>query len=326
MFPVKVSFRRRFQGLGLLLLLCMPLTAVSDTTEVKRDPVTGFPQKSIPIESWPDGKKVAISFVFYVEVWGVGNGPNFRPDMVKRTPDLVNEYYREYGINEGVTRVAKLFAAHDAPLSIALSALFPEQRPEIWKQLRSIQPNATIVAHGMNNSTQQLPLGQGLEAQKQYIRQTLDLVEKATKTRPQGWSSPSVYANLNTYTASAAEGIKYSLDAMGSDTISSLETPSGELLMIPYPVVLVDMGQNLARTKMPHEIEKFWIDYVMQLVKEAKSDTKRPATTVAIGIHPFVVGTPGGAAMLSRVLDRFQKEELIWLTDVQAVYEHASTQ
>jgi hypothetical protein len=39
---------------------------------------------------------------------------------------------------------------------------------------------------------------------------------------------------------------------------------------------------------------------------------------VAIGIHPFVVGTPAGAAAMRRVLERLQKERLVWLTDVES--------
>ena len=322
MKSVKTSWRRSV----LLLSLCLPMAAVSQSEQEKRDPVTGFPQQKIVVDSWPHDKKVAVCFVFYVEVWGFGNGPNYRPDMVKRNPDLVNEYYRQYGINEGITRVGRLFKSLDVPLSVALSALFPEQRAEIWKEFRAIQPNAAIVAHGMNNSTEQLPLGKGLDAQKAYIRKTLDLIQESTGIRPLGWSSPSVYANTKTYTATAAEGVRYSLDAMDSDELNRLKTPSGDLLMIPYPVVTVDMGQNLARQQMPAQIEKMWTDYVMELVREAADDPKQPATVVAIGIHPFVSGTPSGAASLRRVLDLLRKEKLVWLTDVQAVYEHARQQ
>ena len=317
------NMHTRWRMAVLLLALCLPMAAVSGSQQASRDPVTGFPQEPVVIRSWPDGKKVAVCFVFYVEVWGFGHGPNFRPDMVTRDPDLVNEYYRQYGINEGITRVGKLFQALDIPLSVALSALFPEQRPEIWKAFRAIQPNATIVAHGLNNSTAQLPLGKGLDAQKAYIRKTLDMVEQATGTRPLGWSSPSVHANLNTYTATAAEGIQYSLDGMDSDAVDRLQTPGGHLLMIPYPVVTVDMGQNLARQQTPVEIEHLWTDYVMELVREATTDPSQMATVVAIGIHPFVSGTPSGTAALRRVLERLQKDDRIWLTNVDAVYNHA---
>ena len=47
----------------------------------------------------------------------------------------------------------------------------------------------------------------------------------------------------------------------------------------------------------------------------------REATVVAIGVHPFVVGTPAGAAALRRVLENFKKQELVWVTDIQALLD-----
>ena len=119
--------------------------------------------------------------------------------------------------------------------------------------------------------------------------------------------------------AMAAEGVTYNLDQMDSDIISRLKTPDGSLLLLPYPVVTVDMGHFLARMKTPAEIEAIWLDYVLELANEARADPTREATTVVIGIHPFVVGTPDGAAALRRVLSRLKKEESVWLTDTEAL-------
>jgi allantoinase len=80
-------------------------------------------------------------------------------------------------------------------------------------------PKAPIVAHGMNNSNDTLPLGLGLAEQKDYVRRTLDLIASTTGVRPTGWSSPSVYSNADTMQAIAVESITYNLDQMDSDTI-----------------------------------------------------------------------------------------------------------
>jgi hypothetical protein len=119
--------------------------------------------------------------------------------------------------------------------------------------------------------------------------------------------------------AMAAEGITYTLDQMDSDIISRLKTPQGPLILLPYPVVTVDMGQNLARMKTPSEIETMWLDYVLELADEARTDPAREATTVVIGIHPFVIGTPDGAAALRRVLLRLKQDDKVWLTDTEAI-------
>jgi allantoinase len=201
------------------------------------------------VASWPGNKKVAVSFALFVEEFGFGHGPVYRPDLANRAPDLVNEAFRQYGIDWGVTRIGRLFKELDVPLTIVLSSEFPGKYPSVWNELREAQPNAPIVAHGMNNATHILPLGRGLAEQKAYIRETLTMIADATGVRPVGWSSPSVYSNGDTPQAAAAEGIAYTLDQMDSDIIQRLKTPEGPLTLFPYPVVTVDMGQQLARMK-----------------------------------------------------------------------------
>jgi hypothetical protein len=194
-----------------------PTPATSRSTP---DWVTALPRQPIRVNAWPGGKKVAVCFVLYVEVWGYGHGPNFRTDMNGRNPDVVDEGFRQYAIDLGIPRVGRLFHDEAVPLSIALNAQFPMQRPDVWKRFRALVPKAPIVAHGINNSNQLLPLDRGLDAQEAYIRQTLDSIQKETGVRSTGWSSPSVYPNGDTFSATAAAGITYSLDAMDSDTLS----------------------------------------------------------------------------------------------------------
>jgi peptidoglycan/xylan/chitin deacetylase (PgdA/CDA1 family) len=289
------------------------------------DWITKFPRAPVHVAAWPGGKKVAVSFALFVEEFGFGQGPVYRPDLANRSPDLVNENFRQYSLSWGNLRVARLFKDLDVPLSIVLNAEFPRAHPSEWKELRAVQPSAPIVAHGLNNTSRMLPLGRGLDEQKAYIRETLDLIAGTTSVKSTGWSSPSVYANADTMQAMAAAGITYTLDQMDSDIVSRLKTPDGPLLLLPYPVVTVDMGQNLARMKSPTEIEALWLDYVVELADEARGDPAREATTVVIGIHPFVVGTPDGAAAMRRVLSRLKNDRSVWLTDTEAILKAIDT-
>jgi len=307
---------------GAALLLAAQLPSVTSAQEAT-DPVTGFARSPVHVAAWPGGKKVAVSFALFVEEFGFGQGPVYRPDMVTRNPDLVNEAFRQYAIDWGIARVGRLFRELNVPLTIVLSAEFPGKYGSVWKEFRASQPNAPIVAHGMNNTSRQLPLGRGLGEQKAYIRQTLDLIATTTGVRPVGWSSPSVYSNGDTAQAVAAEGITYTLDQMDSDIIGRLKTPEGTLVLLPYPVVTVDMGQQLARMKSPSEIEALWVDYVLELAAEARANPAREATTVVIGIHPFVVGTPDGAAAMRRVLSRLKTDDMVWLSDTDAIRKAA---
>ena len=307
---------------GVALLSAVYLASAT-LAQDRTDRVTGFAREPIHVAAWPAGKKVAVSFALFVEEFGFGQGPVFRPDLATRNPDLVNDAFRQYGIDWGIVRVGRLFRELGVPLSVALNAEFPGNYKSVWKEFRALQPNAPIIAHGMNNTSHMLPLGRGLAEQRAYIRRTLDLIAEATGARPTGWSSPSVYSNGDTMQAIAAEGITYTIDQMDSDVVSRLKTPGGSVVLLPYPVVTVDMGQQLARMKSPAELEGLWLDYVLELAREARADPSRQATTVVIGIHPFVVGTPDGAAAMRRVLLRLRMDDAVWLTDTDAILKAA---
>ena len=220
---------------GALVLLFVAYSPYATLAQDGTDWVTGFQRDPVHVAAWPAGKKVAVSFALFVEEFGFGQGPVFRPDLATRSPDLVNEAFRQYAIDWGITRVGRLFKELNVPLTIVLNSEFPGAHSAVWKEFRAIQPDAPIVAHGMNNTSHTLPLGRGLAEQKAYIRGTLDQISAATGVRPTCWSSPSVYSNGDTMQALAAEGIVSTLDQMDSDIISRLETPDGPLVLLPYP-------------------------------------------------------------------------------------------
>ena len=183
---VEVLTRKvRGQGfvVGLSLLLAVLFTSAT-LAQDSIDPVTGFAREPVHVAAWPGGKKVAVSFALFVEEFGLGQGPVFRPDLATRNPDLVNEAFRQYGIDWGIARVGRLFKELGVPLSVVLNAEFPGAQPSVWKEFRAAQSKAPIIAHGMNNTSHMLPLGRGVAEQKAYIRRTLDMIDGATASGP----------------------------------------------------------------------------------------------------------------------------------------------
>src|SRR5262245_61399782 len=101
------------------------------------DWVTTFPREPIHVAAWPTGRKVAVSFALFVEEFGFGQGPVLRPDLATRSPDLVNEAFRQYAIDWGIGRVGRLFKELDVPLSVVLNAEFPGKHASVWKEIRA---------------------------------------------------------------------------------------------------------------------------------------------------------------------------------------------
>src|SRR6516225_2081230 len=103
------------------------------------DPITKFLRTDIHVAAWPGGKKVAVSFALFVEEFGFGQGPVYRPDLARRTPDLVNENFRAYSQSWGNLRVGRLFKDLGVPLTVVLNAEFPRAHSSEWKDFRAEQ-------------------------------------------------------------------------------------------------------------------------------------------------------------------------------------------
>src|ERR1700731_2040395 len=104
-------------GMALLLAVHLPSATLAQDGPAR---VPGFPRQPVHVAAWPAGRKVAVSFALFVEEFGFGQGPVFRPDLASRNPDLVTEAFRHYAIDWGIKRVGRLFKELDVPLSVVL--------------------------------------------------------------------------------------------------------------------------------------------------------------------------------------------------------------
>src|SRR5262249_18009778 len=148
----------------------------------------------------------------------------------------------QYAIAWGIARVGRLFKELDVPLSVVLNAEFPGRHGPVWKV-------APIIAHGMNNTNRMLPLGRGLAAQKAYTREPWISSPAQPASGPPAGRLRASIPMATPCRRSSPRASTYTIDQMDSDIISRLKTPDGALVLLPYPVVTVDMGQHLARMK-----------------------------------------------------------------------------
>ena len=71
---------------GAAAVLCASLLPFVTLAQDGADWVSGFPREPVPVAAWPADRKVAVSFALFVEEFGFGQGPVFRPDLASPQP------------------------------------------------------------------------------------------------------------------------------------------------------------------------------------------------------------------------------------------------
>ena len=282
--------------------------------------------RAVHVRSWPGGKKVAVCFVLYVEEWGPRSGSQlFAADMTARSPDIVNESFRRYAIDFGVERVGQAVprcrraaerrpSTRSSPNAIrTFGVVFAP-----WPRRRRLSPSRPQQFHRASARW-----AKGLNAQRGLCSpDPSTCLERDTGVRSQGLvQSQCLSQCARPSPPPAAEGGRLTPWTEWTRTRSRKLTDAIRTASADSPIRRrrSTWGQYLTRGKEPADLERLWIDYVDELVSEAEADPARDATVVAIGLHPFVVGTPAGAAAMRRVLRTLLRRKMVWITDVEAV-------
>src|ERR1700691_2664525 len=152
----------------------------SNTTIVKRPQVL-----------WPGGKPVAFAVVVSVEYYelqppeGSFLPPNL-PGWFGRAPypDVRAFSQREYGNRVGIFRVMEALDKQQIRATAAADAVIAARYPFLIEQFQ--KRHWEIAAHGYS-LTRVISNRMSEEQERNYIRTSLEAVEKASGTRPSGW-------------------------------------------------------------------------------------------------------------------------------------------
>ena len=79
------------------------------------------------------------------------------------------------------------------------------------------------------------------DQERDYIRRSLDAVEKATGSRPRGWMGAEFGESAETAAILADEGLDYVCDWPNDDHPYPMNTPTGDLYSLPVNLTLVDV-------------------------------------------------------------------------------------
>lgn len=182
---------------------------------------------------WPDGKRLALYVAVNAEHFSYnedGLGLSYSPGLDH--PNTYNWAWRDYGNRVGGFRIADLLDQYGIAPTVLLNTAAYEHAPALMDRFRG--QGAEFVAHGRTNSIH--PNGLDEDAERAIIDETFAKITHYEGHPPQGWMSPGANPSAITEDLLAERGFRYTLDWPMDDQPVWLNTRTGPLLSVPYPM------------------------------------------------------------------------------------------
>ena len=163
-----------------------------------------------PDPRWPDGARIALSFVLNYEEGGErtpleGDSASeaFLHEVVGAPPtvgrrNLNTESMFEFGSRAGFWRVHRIFTAHDLPLTVYAVGQALERNPAAARAM--VDAGWEVASHGWRwIDYAELPE----DEEREHIRRAIEAIEQACGSRPVGWYTGRV---IGEHTAARRRG------------------------------------------------------------------------------------------------------------------------
>ena len=297
------------------------------------DTLSADPGRRLPKDfAWPNGARLALSIVVNVEEGAEMNvlDGDSRPEpvdelgAVPRRPVRVhgNESNYRYGVDVGAPRVFGLIEERSLRVTATAAALALERAPEVVARL--VAGSHETAGHGYRWVYQ---YRMDEDAERDFIRRARDSIAASIGVPPVGWLSRFLHTD-STRRLLAEEGFSYHMDDYSGDLPfwQRIECADGEtrpMLVMPYALDSNDMKMWTAPALNPADWARYAIDTFDWLLEEADAEGAR---MMSLGLHLRIVGRPGRAGALRRVLDHVSGRGDVWVAtrkDIAAAYAAA---
>ena len=176
-----------------------------------------------------------------------------------------------------------------------------------------------IAAHGyLHEAANTMPE----DRQAYWLDKQIDIITRMTGAAPRGWRAPLYSASRHTPMLLAERGFAYDATLMGDDVPYVLETPNGDLAVMPTHHAWDDW----AHFTHAHEFS-----YVMPIrspdeafaVYDAELSAARNHGGLAVTVwHPFVTGRLSRFDRLAAWLEGIMRAGDVWVASLEAIAAH----
>lgn len=278
-----------------------------------------------PDPKWPGGARIAVQIVLNYEEgseYSIPDGDGFSENqlaeststVVPGTRDLAAESVYEYGSRVGFWRLMRLFAERGIPITVFGCAVALERHPEAAAAI--VEAGHDICCHGWRWVKHWL-LDE--DEEREQIGNAVASLENLTGRRPLGWYcryGPSV----NTRRLIVEEGgFLYDSDAYNDELPYWVAVAGTPHLVIPYTA---DVNDTKFVQPGGFGTGDDYFAYVKDTFDVLYAEGDSQPRMMSMGLHMRLIGRPGRAASLARVLDYIQGHDKVWICRREEIARH----
>ena len=270
-----------------------------------------------PHAQWPNGAKIAVSFVLNYEeggenciLHGDAASEAFLSEIIGAQPivgarHMNMESIYEYGSRAGVWRLLRLFQEFDMPLTVYAVGMALERYPHLAEAF--VDLGHEVASHGYRwIDYQNIPA----EVEKADMIRSIEAIKRLTGSRPLGWYLGR--CSPNTWRLVAEEGgFLYNSDSYADDLPYWDKSHSNNQLIIPYTLDANDM--RFATAQGFHTGDQFFA-YLRDAFDALYAEGDTAPKMMSVGLHCRLVGRPGRVIGLRRFLDHISRHTGVWVT------------
>ncbi len=285
--------------------------------------MTGY-GRTPPDPRWPGGAKIAVQIVLNYEEGGENNilhddpaSEAFLSEITGAQPWPGQRHWNmeslyEYGSRAGFWRVHRLLA--DLPVTVYGVATALARAPEQVAAMKDA--GWEIASHGLKwVEHKDMPEAD----ERAAIAQAIALHTEVTGSPPRGWYTGR--CSNNTVRLAAETGqFAYISDSYADDLPYWTAFEKTDQLIVPYTMDCNDMRFAIqAGFTNGAQFESYLKDSFDMLYEEGTNGAPK---MLSIGLHCRIIGRPGRAAALRRVIEYMQSHPDVWFATRLQIAEH----
>jgi peptidoglycan/xylan/chitin deacetylase (PgdA/CDA1 family) len=251
--------------------------------------------------AWPEGRRVAVVVSVLLETWTEGKSPSYFPRTTPLPPgskDVAGINWARFGGNEGIWRLARNLKDVGVPATLFCNG----RSAEVWPEAVTAFAKAGHDVAGHGYLQDQTMFSMSADRERETIKKTLDILEKAAGKRPTGWVTPIYGWSENTIDYLAEAKLAWCSDALDASVPYQQKTAAGPITVIPWSD-FVDNRALRASPRIYFDTYKDTFDYLYAC---------EPGALINLGVHSHFGGRPLMAAMFRQILEYFKSHKDVW--------------